>query len=235
MRRMNLFDRPNDTIAPLPESLASRCLYVDDNLLVIDKPSGLHAVPGLGADKHDSLITRLRTWDPAIQAVHRLDRDTSGLMVIGRTPAAISALGKQFQARSVHKRYLARISGRPSQPAGEIQLRMRYDPDNKPRQVIDPVNGKSSHTRWSLVPDAGPASAADWSLVVLEPVTGRTHQLRLHMQSLGHPILGDSLYGDPATHPRLCLHASELAFDHPLTGQRLQFSSTPDFDSRNPS
>lgn len=230
MRAMNPLDCPNDTNAPLPESLAALCLHVDDNLLVMIKPAGLHAVPGLGADKHDSLITRLRQWDPRIHAVHRLDRDTSGLMVIGRTAAAISHLGKQFQARSVHKRYLARISGQPTASAGEIQLRMRYDPDNKPRQVIDPVNGKPSHTRWQIV-----ASHAGWSLVQLEPVTGRTHQLRLHLQALGHPILGDSLYGHPDSHHRLCLHASELGFDHPVTGQRLQFSSTPDFDSRNSS
>ncbi len=212
----------------LPTALAELCLHVDDDCIVMIKPSGLHSVPGIGADKADSLLSRLQAWDNNIYAVHRLDRDTSGVMVFGRHPAAISHLGKQFQARSVDKRYRARIFGEPVDNAGQVELRMRYDPDNKPRQTIDPVNGKPSLTQWTVISRHG-----SWSLLELEPITGRTHQLRLHMSSMGHPILGDSLYAHEQAlnmSPRLCLHAYSLTFEHPAGLVRLTFSQVENFN-----
>ena len=211
----------------LPAALAELCLHVDNDCIVMIKPSGLHSVPGIGPDKADSLLSRLRAWDDNIYAVHRLDRDTSGVMVFGRHPAAISHLGKQFQARSVEKTYHAKVFGEPQANQGQIALRMRYDPDNKPRQTIDSIEGKPSLTHWSVISRHG-----SWSLLELIPITGRTHQLRLHMCSISHPILGDSLYAhDEAKNMshRLCLHAYSLTFDHPSSMKRLTFSQLENF------
>lgn len=204
-------------------------LHVDDHCVVLNKPSGLHSVPGLGADKQDSVLGRLQAHDPDIWAVHRLDRDTSGLMVFGRHKAAISTLGKQFQARTIDKRYVALVGGCVSGEHGEVDLAMRYAPEIKPRQVVDPVAGKPAQTRWQLI-----NRHAGSTLLALEPVTGRTHQLRVHMQAIGHPIVGDQLYAPPdlqAASTRLCLHAAELAFDHPDTGERMRFQVPEDFSA----
>lgn len=204
-------------------------LHVDDHCVVLNKPSGLHTVPGLGADKQDSLLGRLQTHDPDIWAVHRLDRDTSGILVFGRHREAIGQLGRQFQARTVDKRYVALVAGSPREDAGEIHLAMRYAPEIKPRQVVDPVHGKPAHTHWQVL-----TRHANSTLMALMPVTGRTHQLRVHMQAIGHAIVGDLLYASPelqAAAPRLCLHAAELAFDHPATGERLRFSVPEDFSA----
>lgn len=204
-------------------------LHVDDHCVVLNKPSGLHTVPGLGADKQDSLLGRLQAHDPAIWAVHRLDRDTSGVLVFGRHREAISRLGRQFQARTVDKCYVALVAGSPREDSGEVHLAMRYAPEIKPRQVVDPVAGKPAHTRWRVL-----ARHAGSTLMALEPVTGRTHQLRVHMQAIGHPIVGDLLYAPPALQaaaPRLCLHAAELAFDHPGSGERLRYAVPEDFSA----
>jgi len=204
-------------------------LHVDADCVVLVKPSGLHSVPGLGADKQDSILTRLQAHDPCIYAVHRLDRDTSGVMVFGRHKAAISHLGKQFQARTVDKRYVALVGGAPGPDAGEINLAMRYAPEIKPRQIVDDVNGKPARTLWRVM-----ARRPGCTLVALEPVTGRTHQLRVHMQALGHAIVGDALYAPPALREasaRLCLHAAELAFDHPGTGARMRFQVPEEFST----
>lgn len=220
----------------LPANVALPCpcpgldiLHVDADCVVLVKPSGLHSVPGLGADKQDSILTRLQAHDPAIYAVHRLDRDTSGVMVFGRHKAAISNLGKQFQARSVDKRYVALVSGDLQPDSGEINLAMRYAPEIKPRQVVDAVNGKPAQTLWQVI-ERRPGC----TLVALTPVTGRTHQLRVHLQAIGHAIVGDALYASPALQqasPRLCLHAAELAFDHPASARRLHFSVPEEFSS----
>lgn len=204
-------------------------LHVDEHCVVLLKPSGLHSVPGLGEDKQDSILSRLQAHDPAIYAVHRLDRDTSGLMVFGRHKAAISHLGRQFQARSVDKVYIALVAGVPVEEAGEIDLPMRYAPEIKPRQVVDPVNGKPARTLWRVL-----ERRTGCALLALEPITGRTHQLRVHLQAIGHPIVGDQLYAPPEwcePSPRLCLHASELAFDHPADGRRMHFSVPEKFSS----
>lgn len=204
-------------------------LHADSDCVVLLKPSGLHSVPGIGEDKHDSILTRLRAYDPHIQAVHRLDRDTSGVMVFGRHKDAISHLGKQFQARTIDKRYTALVAGLLQDDSGEIELAMRYAPEIKPRQVVDLINGKPARTLWQVV-----ARFTNTTLVSLEPYTGRTHQLRVHLQAIGHPILGDSLYAPEPwlqASPRLCLHASELAFDHPGNGQRMRYSAPENFSS----
>lgn len=219
----------NETLTPV---LPCPCpgldlLHVDADCVVVLKPSGLHSVPGLGADKHDSILTRLQQHDPRMHAVHRLDRDTSGVMVFGRHKAAIGHLGKQFQARSIDKRYVALVAGELRQDAGEIELAMRYAPEIKPRQVVDAVNGKPARTLWHVI-----ERRKGCTLVALEPITGRTHQLRVHLQAIGHPILGDSLYAPPewlAASPRLCLHASALSFEHPGHGQRLHFEAPEEF------
>lgn len=215
------------TSAPDRHSLDLLVLHLDQHCLVINKPPGLHTVPGIGPDKHDSVLTRLQAWDPAIYASHRLDRDTSGLLVFGRHKAAISSLGKQIQARTMSKRYEALVAGLIADDDGDIHLPMRYAEEFKPRQIIDALAGKPAHTQWQVL-----ARYADTTRVALTPVTGRTHQLRLHMQALGHPILGDTLYA-PAPwqqcRPRLCLHAAELAFEHPETGQRMCFKAPADF------
>lgn len=220
----------------MPATVAFPCpcpgldlLHVDADCVVLVKPSGIHSVPGLGADKQDSILSRLQAHDPAIYAVHRLDRDTSGVMVFGRHKAAISHLGKQFQARTVDKRYVALVGGVMAGDAGEIHLAMRYAPEIKPRQVVDAVNGKPAQTLWRVL-----ARRPGSTLVALEPVTGRTHQLRVHMQAIGHAIVGDALYAPPALReasPRLCLHAEELAFDHPGSGERMRFRQPEEFSS----
>lgn len=202
-------------------------LHADDDCVLVFKPSGLHSVPGLGADKQDSVLTRLQAHDPAIFAVHRLDRDTSGLLLFGRHRSALAQLGRQFQARSIHKRYVALVDGVMADDAGVIALPMRYDPLNKPRQIVDFDEGKPAETRWWVI-----RRHAGSTLVSLEPVTGRTHQLRLHLASLGHPILGDALYGDArvrAAADRLCLQATELSFAQPSSGDQLCFEQPEDF------
>lgn len=202
-------------------------LHVDADCVVLNKPAGLHAVPGLGADKADSVLTRLQAQDPHIFAVHRLDRDTSGVMVYGRHSAARRALGLQFQERRIHKRYVALVAGLVRDERGTMDWPMRYDPDNKPRQVVDYVDGKSATTHWHCL-----QRRTDTSLIALEPITGRTHQLRLHLATLGHAIVGDQLYastGWQSRSSRLCLHACELGFAHPRDGRALFFQLPEQF------
>src|SRR5512139_1038736 len=169
-------------------------LYVDDALLVVDKPSGLLAVPGRGADKQDCLSARVQARYPDALIVHRLDMATSGLMVIARGAAAQRQLSKAFAAREVKKRYIAVVAGRlhaPPENWGTIDLPIIVDWPNRPLRIVDHHHGKPSLTRWRVLghDEAGPATRVE-----LEPVTGRSHQLRVHLRALGHPILGDALY-----------------------------------------
>lgn len=213
----------------MPESITP--LYVDDTLLVLDKPSGLHAVPGRGEDKQDCLSRRVQAQYPEALIVHRLDRDTSGLIAMARGAQAQSALSKAFIARTVHKRYIAVVAGRVDPPAeewGTIDLPIIVDWPNRPMQHVNYEQGKPSVTRWRIIG----ADEAGTTRLELEPVTGRTHQLRVHLRELGHPILGDTLYAPPeiqALSPRLLLHAWSLRFTHPYTGEELAFESKPDF------
>jgi len=207
-------------------------LYVDDTLLVVDKPSGLLAVPGRGADKQDCLSARVQTHYPDALIVHRLDMATSGLMVLARGPAAQRALSMAFAAREVNKRYLAVVAGRLEAPAeawGVIDLPIIADWPNRPLRMIDHRQGKPSITRWRVL---GHDEGGSCTRVELEPVTGRSHQLRLHLRELGHPILGDTLYAPTdiqAMAERLLLHAGSLGFVHPVTGKTLAFACPAPF------
>jgi tRNA pseudouridine32 synthase/23S rRNA pseudouridine746 synthase len=207
-------------------------IYVDDTLLVVDKPSGLLAVPGRGADKQDCLSSRVQACYPDALIVHRLDMATSGLMVMARGAAAQRALSRAFAARAVSKRYVAVVAGRPEAPPegwGTIDLPIIVDWPNRPLRIVDREHGKPSLTRWRVL---GHAAAGSSTRVELEPVTGRSHQLRVHLRELGHPILGDALYAPPdvqSLSPRLLLHACSLRFVHPQTGAELVFESAAPF------
>lgn len=209
-----------------------RIRYRDADIVVVDKPGGLLAVPGRGPDKLDSVVSRVRTLLPECieqPAVHRLDMDTSGLMVLGLTRAAHAHLSRQFAERRVEKRYLAQLNGTVAGEGGEIALRFRLDPENRPHQVYDPVQGKLGISRWRQL-----ESQQGRTLVVFTPLTGRTHQLRLHAShplGLGCPIVGDRLYGTGRPGEQLLLHSALLCFEHPATGQWLVFSSRPVFST----
>lgn len=205
--------------------------YADDTLLVLDKPSGLLAVPGRGADKQDCLSARVQAHFPDALIVHRLDMATSGLMVMARGPAVQRALSMAFAARAVEKRYIAVVAGRMQPPAeawGVIDLPIHVDWPNRPLRIVDHQAGKPSVTRWRVLENDGTFSTR----VELHPVTGRSHQLRVHLHALGHPILGDALYAPAdiqALSARLLLHAKSLRFAHPATGEALVFESAVPF------
>lgn len=203
-------------------------MFVDKWLLVLEKPAGLLSVPGRGQDKQDCLSARTQWHYPDALVVHRLDMATSGLLLMGRGAAVQRTLSTAFACRDVGKRYVALVAGR-MQGEGQIELPLIADWPNRPRQIVDTVNGKPSRTHWrALAYDA----LGDTTRVELEPITGRSHQLRVHLQSMGHPILGDALYAPPHVHeraPRLMLHATRLELAHPETGQALRFDSRPPF------
>ena len=192
-------------------------LHMDAELLVVDKPSGLLSVPGKGAHLADCLLARLEAACPGTLLVHRLDRDTSGVMVFARTRAAQRHLGLQFERRHMSKRYIARVHGHPEAEGGVIDLPLIADWPNRPRQMVDHVRGKPARTRWSVLERATEAARVE-----LLPETGRSHQLRVHMAEIGHPILGDPLYFDGAA-PRLMLHAERLGLRHPDGGAPMVF------------
>jgi len=205
-------------------------IHEDPYLLVLDKPAGLLCVPGRGEDKQDCLSARAaRRWPDAL-VVHRLDMATSGLVLMARNPAMQRALGDAFANRQVSKRYEAIVDGLlpPSDEWSLIDAPLIADWPRRPLQKIDPA-GKPSQTRWRV---KQPLPERQASHLWLEPLTGRSHQLRLHLLSIGHPILGDALYGDEDIQrraPRLLLHATMLEFDHPADGTRCRFESPPPF------
>jgi tRNA pseudouridine32 synthase/23S rRNA pseudouridine746 synthase len=234
-----------ELLVPMPQQLG--------HLLVADKPSGLLCQPGRGPHLADSLLTRLRQQWPGAQLVHRLDRDTSGLVLLALDPALHRALSQLFAERLVRKTYRADVLGVPAQPAASIQLPLARRSRQPPLYGPDPA-GKPAHTDWQLLEACGL-----WSRLELQPHTGRSHQLRAHLAAIGHPILGDPLYGaQPTQNPaqanlnpgvsglgtdlaetrevsrvppatRLRLHATALAFRHPLNGDALQFHSACPF------
>ena len=222
-------EEKNAVMQPLCEGL----VYVDEHLLVLDKPAGLLAVPGRGADKQDCLSVRAQRMWPDALVVHRLDMATSGLVVMGRGIEMQRRLGIAFEQRRVDKRYVAVVAGEMAGDSGTIDLPVGADWPNRPLQKVDVEAGKPSTTRWSRLPpapdeDRGQATTR----LELDPLTGRTHQLRVHLQAIGHPILGDALYAPPqvqAMAPRLLLHASRLAFEHPATGERIEHESRAPF------
>lgn len=212
-------------------------IYRDDFLLIANKPAGLLSVPGRGGDKADSLISRLQAGWPDALVVHRLDMSTSGLLVIARGMDMQRRLSAMFRERQVVKRYVAIVAGRIVAAAGEIDLPIGRDWPNRPRQKVDMDEGKPSLTRFRLLglenvlggPHIGSGGDSTTTRIELEPVTGRTHQLRVHMAAIGYPILGDLLYGNGSGSDRLMLHASNVSFAHPVSGERLDVESTPPF------
>jgi tRNA pseudouridine32 synthase/23S rRNA pseudouridine746 synthase len=204
-------------------------IHEDEHMIVLDKPAGLLAVPGKGPDKQDCLSTRAQTRWPDALVVHRLDMATSGLVVMARGLDAQRTLSRAFETRQVHKRYTAVVAGTLANPLPDngwntIDLPLIADWPNRPRSIVSAELGKPSVTRWRL---DGP-SGGDTTRLELEPVTGRTHQLRVHLQAIGHPILGDALYATPeqqALAPRLLLHAHHLSLPHPLHGATMAFHS----------
>lgn len=195
-------------------------LYQDEALVIVDKPAQLLSVPGRGPDKQDSVYTQIQALYPDARVVHRLDCATSGLMVIALGIDSQRHLNRQFHDRQVKKRYLADIHGQLQPPQGTVDQPLRCDWPNRPRQIIDREAGKAAQTHYQLI-----QHQARHSRVALTPITGRSHQLRVHMQYLGHPILGDRLYApqdDP--HPRLHLHAEFLAFTHPFSGEPVSYT-----------
>ena len=202
-------------------------LYIDGALLVVDKPAGLLAVPGRGLAGADNLVTRVQQVHPEACTVHRLDMATSGLMLLARGPDMQRALSRSFEQRTVHKRYEAVVHGLVAEDAGCIDAPLAADWPRRPRQKVDRESGKPSLTRWQVL---GRDAVGQRTRLRLEPVTGRTHQLRVHLLSLGHTIVGDGLYGTDATPAsRLLLHACALRFRHPVHGSDCDFTSATPF------
>ncbi len=204
-----------------PSTAPLRILHEDDDLLVVDKPTGLLSVPG--RELPDSLQTRLRHLYPESLLVHRLDMATSGVMVFARNKAAQRHLGLQFERRHTTKTYVARVAGKVDGDSGRINLPLIADWPNRPRQMVSWEHGKPSVTDWEVLD-----RTADTTRVALHPITGRSHQLRVHCWAMGHPILGDRIYamGDVfGAAPRLQLHAWKLGLRHPTGGDLVEFSS----------
>ncbi len=202
-------------------------VYRDERLLVVEKPSGLLSVPGRGPQLADCVSARIQAEVPAALVVHRLDRDTSGLMVMACDLAAQRELSRQFASREVEKLYIAIVSGAPSESQGTIDLPMRKDFDHPPRHMIDLAEGRPAQTLWRMI--ERDSAHSRWEL---RPLTGRSHQIRLHLATLGHPILGDNLYAPPdvrAMSARLLLHAAGLWLNHPDDGRRMSWTSACPF------
>lgn len=190
-------------------------LFSDDDVLVVGKPAGLLTVRGKGADKQDCLHARLQAQFEDVRVIHRLDQDTSGLVVFARHLVAQQHLNKQFEQRLVNKHYIALVYGHIAQMQGEIDAPLNYDATRPPLHKVDYEHGQQALTQWQVLSRHNSSTR-----VLLKPITGRSHQLRVHMQLLGHPILGDTLYAPPqavSMSPRLCLHAECLEFIHPIS------------------
>ncbi len=212
-------------------------VYFDEHMLVLNKPSGLLSVPGRGPEKQDCLSKRVQAIYPDALVVHRLDQDTSGLLIMARGIEAQRRISKAFETRQIHKRYMAVVVGKPEPTEKDadgwawIEGAILLDWPNRPLHIIHP-DGKPSQSRWRMLESSDSAS-----LIELEPVTGRTHQLRVHMQSIGHPMLGDSLYAPHevrALTPRLMLHAKSIRLAHPFTTEPLSFDVTQTWSASPP-
>ena len=201
-------------------------LHEDAHIVVVDKPAGLLSVPGRGPELADCLITRLQVAFPHALLVHRLDRDTSGVMIFALSPHAQRDLSMQFEQRRTKKTYVARVAGEVSDASGEVDLPLIVDWPNRPRQMVCHDTGKPALTLWTRTKVGGGESR-----LRLEPKTGRSHQLRVHCLALGHPILGDPIYA-PETYdryPRMMLHSEELRVNRPETGRGIKFRSKAPF------
>lgn len=201
-------------------------LHQDHQIIVVNKPAGLLSVPGRGEHLADCLLSRIQAVFPEVLLVHRLDRDTSGVMVFALTPHAQRNLSMQFEKRSTKKTYIARVQGLLQPKTGTVDLPLIVDWPNRPRQMVDHENGKPAITEYRVL-----RSDDAESRVRLMPRTGRSHQLRVHMLALGHVILGDPIYatGAAADYPRLMLHSEELRLSHPDSNKGLSFRAKAPF------
>ena len=214
----------DETYAPPQSPL--RVLHEDAEVLLVDKPAGLLSVPGKGPHLADCLLARVQAVFADALLVHRLDRDTSGVMIFALTPHAQRHLGLQFEKRMTRKTYVARVWGVPSEKTGTVDLPLIVDWPNRPRQMVCHDTGKPAQTEWRVLKDDG-----ETARVRLHPRTGRSHQLRVHMLALGHPILGDPFYatGPARDYSRLMLHSEELRFKHPQGGRSMKVRATAPF------
>jgi tRNA pseudouridine32 synthase/23S rRNA pseudouridine746 synthase len=209
-----------------PPSTPLSILHEDARILVLDKPAGLLTVPGKLEGRQDCLLSRLQAarWDALL--VHRLDCDTSGVIIFARTRQAQGFLGQEFEQRRAEKTYIARVEGVIAEDSGTVDLPLGSDWDHRPRQKVDSVHGRPAQTDWQVI-----GRTDRETRVRLTPHTGRSHQLRVHMLALGHPILGDQIYAPQtrAEHSRLMLHAETLSLHHPATGERVRFAAPVPF------
>lgn len=204
-------------------------LHHDDDLLIVNKPSGLLSVPGKGPENQYCLHKLALQFNPNARVVHRLDQATSGIVIFPLNYPTLKAMTAQFEARKIHKRYEAIVSGVLHDDEGEVKLPLICDWPNRPKQMVCFEQGKAAHTRYKVI-SRNPTE--DTTRVELEPVSGRTHQLRVHMLSLGHPILGDRLYAPEAIiakAPRLYLHAKQIWLPHPITGTDIEINCPTPF------
>ena len=211
---------------PVSKPDGVRVVYADDAIVIVDKPAGLLAVPGRGAERQDCASTRVQARFNDALIVHRLDQATSGLLVFARGEVGQRRLSRAFAERNVTKRYTAVVGGLLADDHGTIELPLAADWPNRPRQQVDVQHGKPSQTHWRVL--ARDVSARTTRLE-LAPRTGRSHQLRVHLLAIGHPILGDALYAPALAAPRLMLHACGLTLPHPDDGRLLNFSSAVPF------
>lgn len=203
-------------------------LYQDDHIMVVNKPSGLLSVPGRLDEHKDSIMTRIQRDFPQAESVHRLDMATSGVLAVALTKAAERELKRQFREREPQKQYIARVWGHPLPEEGLIDLPLICDWPNRPKQKVCHDTGKSAQTEYQVLNYDEDNTAR----ILLKPITGRSHQLRVHLQAIGHPILGDRFYATPealALAPRLLLHAGSLTITHPHYGTSMTFKAPADF------
>lgn len=205
-----------------PPDVPLDILYQDDQIIVANKPAGLLSVPGKLEGRDDCLVSRLQAahWDTLL--VHRLDCDTSGVMIFARTKQAQGFLGQEFEKRRAKKTYIARVAGEMAADSGHVDLPLGADWPNRPRQMVSHEHGRPAQTDWQVI-----GRSPGETRVRLSPLTGRSHQLRVHLLALGHPILGDPIYATGAArdYPRLMLHAETLALHHPATGEWVEFTA----------
>ena len=202
-------------------------IHQDERIVVLDKPSGLLSVAGKDPALADCLEARVKARWPSASMVHRLDKDTSGVLLMALDKKALAYLGMQFEKRTTEKSYVARVWGRMEAESGLVDMPLATDWENKPRQRVDHENGRPSQTEWTVL-----EREANVTRVRLHPLTGRTHQLRVHMKAIGHVILGDAFYADPdifAAADRLQLHAAELGLTHPTSGEFMTFVAPTPF------
>jgi tRNA pseudouridine32 synthase / 23S rRNA pseudouridine746 synthase len=197
-------------------------VHCDDDIMVLDKPAGLLSVPGKLEGRKDCLQSRLFAQAPETLLVHRLDCDTSGVMIFARHKAAQGFLGQEFEQRRARKTYVARVAGRMADDSGHVDLPIWTDWPNRPKQKVDHDLGRPAQTDWTVI-----ARGPDETRLRLSPLTGRSHQLRVHMTELGHPILGDPIYAPDTArqYPRMMLHAETLSLHHPGTKAWMTFSA----------